>query len=464
MAGGTFLSYNKTLPGVYINVKSQPTVTANIGTGGTVAMAKNLSWGEQGTVIEIIPGEDTTEKVGYPITAPEAQFLLEMMRGSDVTSAPTKILLYRYTGTGGAAATISGTTVDDQSDPVMTYEFTAKCVGTRGNDIAVSVTADPDTVGQYFVETFLAGTLVDAQAVTTVSGITDNAWVAFDVTGTLDSLAAVTLTGGLDPTVSATDDAAAITAFEPYDFDILAYDGTTSTTVAAYVQFIKRMNEAVGKKCQLVVGNFTGQNSKYVIAVRNGVTLSDGTNLDAQNAIPWVAGAEAGAQYNQSLTYAQYPTAVSAYPKLTEAQLEQAVADGQIAFIDNFGLTRVCTDINSKTSVTVAEGAEFKKNRLMRVINQLCNDTYAYFSQYFIGKVDNNPDGRSLLRAWLIGYLNDMQSNNGIQNFTAEDVEVLPGTTIDAVIINILIQPVDSVEKIYITVTVDANIAVVTTA
>jgi hypothetical protein len=88
---------------------------------------------------------------------------------------------------------------------------------------------------------------------------------------------------------------------------------------------------------------------------------------------------------------------------------------------------------------------------------QFCNDTYEYFSLYYIGKVDNNDNGRSLLRKYLIGYLNEMQSNNGIQNFTADDVEVLPGTAVDAVIVNVGIQPVDSIEKIYATVTVTAN-------
>ena len=42
--------------------------------------------------------------------------------------------------------------------------------------------------------------------------------------------------------------------------------------------------------------------------------------------------------------------------------------------------------------------------------------------------------------------------------FTAEDVEVLPGAEIDAVVINVALQPVDSVEKIYMTVTVSVNV------
>jgi hypothetical protein len=47
-----------------------------------------------------------------------------------------------------------------------------------------------------------------------------------------------------------------------------------------------------------------------------------------------------------------------------------------------------------------------------------------------------------------------MQANNGIQNFDAEDVSVTQGNTLDSVLVDIAIQPVDSVEKVYATITV----------
>jgi hypothetical protein len=47
-----------------------------------------------------------------------------------------------------------------------------------------------------------------------------------------------------------------------------------------------------------------------------------------------------------------------------------------------------------------------------------------------------------------------MQANNGIQNFDGEDVTVVQGNTLDSVLVNIAIQPVDSVEKVYCTITV----------
>ena len=53
--------------------------------------------------------------------------------------------------------------------------------------------------------------------------------------------------------------------------------------------------------------------------------------------------------------------------------------------------------------------------------------------------------------------MNEMQANNGIRNFDAEDVTVVAGTAIDAVVIDVAIQPVDAIEKIYVTVTVSVE-------
>ena len=71
--------------------------------------------------------------------------------------------------------------------------------------------------------------------------------------------------------------------------------------------------------------------------------------------------------------------------------------------------------------------------------------------------MNNDENGRNLLKSWIIGYLNEMQANGGIQNFATEDVQVHPGNNIDSVIIDVAIQPVDSIEKIYMTVTVSVN-------
>ena len=44
-------------------------------------------------------------------------------------------------------------------------------------------------------------------------------------------------------------------------------------------------------------------------------------------------------------------------------------------------------------------------------------------------------------------------------DFVADDVQVREGSSVDSVLIDVAIQPVDSIEKIYMTVTVSVNTA-----
>lgn len=396
---------------------------------------------------EITPGENLRPYIGYDITSDKALFLREMTKGSDTTAGPSKILLYRPSGTGGAKAAGS----------IGSLTVTARYDGVRGNDIAIIIQEQVDNEDTYDVSTVIDGSIVDEQSITDLSQLTDNDWVTFTGSGTtITETAGTPLTSGKDPTVSASDYADFLTVIEPYQRDILVYDGTDPTVIQAFAQFAERVSQNVGKKCQAVMAGEAAANcnSEFVIAVNNGVVLDDGTKLTPQQATWWVAGAEAGALYYQSLTYAQYPNAVEANPKLTDAQAEAAVSGGYLCFIDDFGKVKVCTDINSLTTFTPEKGQEFSKNRVMRVLMQFCNDTYEYFSNYYIGKVDNNDSGRNLLKSWIVSYLNDMQANGGIQNFEADDVVVSQGKAVDAVVIDVCIQPVDSVEKIYMTVTV----------
>ena len=109
-------------------------------------------------------------------------------------------------------------------------------------------------------------------------------------------------------------------------------------------------------------------------------------------------------------------------------------------------------DINSLTTVTVEKGKMFTKNRVIRTLDNIANDITSIFESNYVGKVSNNEDGRSILKAALVDYFNSLQNMGAVQNFETDDVTVTAGTDSDAVIVTAAIQPVDSVEKIYITV------------
>lgn len=447
MAGGTWNSQNKVRPGVYINVKSSPTAAQSVGDRGIVALCEPLHWGPDQEMMEINTGEDLTGYIGYDLMAKETLFLREIWKGSASTAPPVKVYLYRASGTGAkkAAATIG-----------ESLSVTARYNGIRGNDIVITVTADPDQVDPqgYVVRTVLDGMVKDEQQVSDAEELKENDWVVFSGKGELATTAGIHLTEGTDGTITPTAYSDFLSVLEAYTYNILIYDGEDTIVRTAYILFMKRMRDTLGKKCQLVTSGAEGADHEAVISVGNGVVLSDGTVLQAKEATWWVGGAEAGAAYNQSLTYVGYPDAVQTYPRLSDQELEAALQEGKLVFFEEFGEIKICSDINTFTGFLPTKSRDFSKNRVMRTLDSFCNDAYKQFSKYYVGKVDNDADGRNLFKAWVAGYLNEMQANRGIKNFSLEDVEVLPGQDSDAILLNAAIQPVDSIEKIYMTVTV----------
>ena len=444
MAGGTWTSQNKVRPGVYIRFRSTAGLGLTVGDRGTVTICEPMSWGPVAQVMEIEAGADVTPYTGYDITAPQNLFLREIFKGSNRTAAPNRVLLYRPTASSSAKATVT----------IGTLVVTAKYPGARGNDISVVVTELTEPEDTFTVSTVVDGEIVDQQTGKQVEDLTGNQWVDFSGTGALTSDSGKPLTSGADGTVQSAAWSAYLQAIEPYKFDIMIYDGTDTTVQQAMISFIRRIADEAGQYAQLVASGLTNPDSRFVINVNSGVTLSDGTVLTAQQCTWWVGGAEAGALYNQSLTYAQYPDAVSASPLMTNSQYEAALQAGKLVFFAEDGQVKVEQDINSLVTYTTDIGKVFRKNRVMRLCNTIANDVYAQFSANFIGVVNNNAAGRSQFKAAIVGYLLDIQGNQGIQNFTADDVEVLPGEDIDAILVNIAIQVVDSVEKIYLTIEV----------
>ena len=445
MAGGSWTNQNKIRPGVYIRFTSDRGLGLTVSDRGTVAIAEALSWGPVETVQTIEAGADMTPYTGYDITNPKNKFLNEMFKGTNRTAAPNKVLLYRLGATGQEQAAVT----------VAPLTATAKYPGVRGNDISIVITELTTPADTFTVNTVVDGVIEDTQTAETVEDLVANDWVTFSGTGALAATTNSPLTGGADGTPASSDYTDFLTAIEPYKFDALAYDGSDSTVEDAMQAFIKRIADEEGAYSQLVGADLTNPDSRFVVNVNSGVVLEDGTTLTPQQVVWWAAGALAGAKYNESLTYATYPGAVDVTPKLTNSGYEQALQNGEFVLFADDGVVKVEQDINSLVTYTTDITEPYHKNRVMRLLNTIANDIYQQFSDGYIGVVNNNEDGRMQFKSAIVGYLLDIQANNGIQNFTAEDVTVEPGEAIDAIVVNLAIQPVDSVEKIYVVISVN---------
>lgn len=441
---GTWTSQNKVLPGVYIRFTSNQGLGLTVGERGTVTICEPMSWGPVGQVMTVESGADTTPFCGYDITSPNAMFLQQIFLGTNRTDGANTVLLYRPTASGSAKATAT----------VGVLTATALYPGVRGNDITVVVTEEVDAE-TFTVSTVVDGSIVDEQTnITNVSDLVANAWVTWSGTGAVTATTGTALTGGLDGTVESAAYSTYLTAIEPYQFDVMIYDGSDSTVQTAMLTFIKSQNDDNGIYCQLVGANFTNPDTRYVINVMSPVTFADGTELTMQQVTWWAGGALAGAKYNESLTYATYPNAVST-TMMTTSQMIAALNAGQFILASDNGRVYIVQDIDSLVTYTTDITEVYRYNRTIRLCNTIANDIHQQFADNFLGVVNNNEAGRAVFQGAIVGYLLDIQNNQGIQNFEAEDVQVLPGEAINAILVNLAIQPVGSVEKIYVTISMD---------
>lgn len=236
----------------------------------------------------------------------------------------------------------------------------------------------------------------------------------------------------------------------PYDSNEEgSIDASAKTTITTWIE---SMRSEEGIYCQAVLANHAAD-SEAIISVANGVQIDAETILTAAQCTAWVAGATAGAYINQSNTNQKYIGAVDVSPRMTKTEMEAAINAGKFIFkVDTSQNVTAVYDINSFITFTVDKAKSFRKNRTVRVIDNINNDVTKIFEANYMGKVNNNDEGRSLLKASLVDYFKELQRLQAIQNFVPDDVTVTAGADKDAVIIDCYIQTVDSAEKFYITV------------
>ncbi|WP_339246896.1 phage tail sheath family protein [Paenibacillus sp. FSL R10-2796] len=437
MAGGTWTTQNKVRPGVYVNVETSGGALGTVGSRGITSLALTLPWGAAKVITPIIAGEDTFKTLGYDITAPELLLVREALKRART------VLLYKLNE--GVKATVS----------VGTLMATARYGGTRGNSLKVVVQTNIDDSSKFDVKTLLDNAVVDTQVVANIAGLIPNDWIIWSGTGTLTANAGAPLIGGANGTVTNADHTAYLAALELYDFQTVALTSTDNALKAVYAAFVRRLRESEGKKVQAALENYPVADFEGVISVKNGVVLSDGTILTAAQATAWVAGASAAAEMNESLTYSAYDDAVDVAPRYTSTQIEAALKAGEFVFTPSVNRAVIEQDINTFLSYTPKKGKQLQKNRVLRVLDGIANDLKRIFESFYIGKVSNNVDGRALFRKEAVIYLDNLQSIDAIENFDAQtDITVLPGIDSDAIYVEANIQPVDSIEKVYMKVQV----------
>jgi len=242
-------------------------------------------------------------------------------------------------------------------------------------------------------------------------------------------------------------------ALEKETFSVIGYPGTDETTKKIYAAYVQRLRDDEGYKIVGVLPNYKGD-YEGLINVKNGVILDDGMVIPAEKAVAWVAGASAAAEVWESLTNTAYDDAVGADIKYSKTEYKQAVQNGEFVFYTDTDCARVLTDINCLTTFGLTKTEDWTSNRLVRVLDGWANDVAKAYGETYLGKQNNNPAGRDLFKADVVNLGAQYEAREAITDFKADDVVISQGAGKRDVVAECVIQPVDSMEKLYMTVNV----------
>lgn len=441
LGGGKFQTQNKLLPGSYINFVSAKDASIALADRGYVTVALDFDWGADGMVTLTAESfqKDAQKIFGYDYTHEKMKSLREIFKNASIA------YVYKLNGTGAKKATNA--------------IATAKYAGVRGNDLATKIEANVDNEGAYDVSTYLESVLVDKQTVKAYADLKSNDYVDFNITSATLTPAEqpVYLENGANGSeATGADHSNFLAVAESYSFNTLICNSNVKTIVDLYIAYTKRMRYEVGVKFQTVIYGTIGEdkidpNEKGVIVLDTPVTDE---GVPAHYGVFWVGGASAGCAINESNTNKKYDGEYTFKVDATKIELENAVKTGKFVLHKVGDDTRVLVDINSLVEYDMTESEDFSDNKTVRIIDQIGNDVALEFNTNFLGKIPNDAAGRISLWNAIDNYAKELQNLRAIQNWDNSKLVIIEGKTKTSVYVQMEINVVGTMEKLYMVVQV----------
>lgn len=428
LGGGVFLTQNKVLPGTYINFVSAAKASASLSDRGIATMPLVLDWGKDEEVFEVTSADfqkNSRELFGYDYASDKLKGLRDLFLNAKTLFA------YKLNKGEKAANTFA----------------TAKYSGERGNALKVVVKANADTPSNFDVALYLENEKVDAQTVSKMADLKDNAFVDWKKGATLAANAGLALTGGTNGAVTASNHQKYLERVESYSFNTMGVVTTDEAVKTLYANYVKRLREDEGIKFQTVIhkkpADFEG-----VINVKNTVK-GEGADI-----VYWVTGLQSGCAVNKSCLNRKYDGEYEVNADFSQSELKAAIKAGEFVLHKVGDEIRVLSDINSLVTVSDAKGEIFKENQTIRVIDQIANDIAVLFNSKYLGKIPNDADGRVSLWADIVNHHEELQKIRAIENFSDKDVTVGQGDSKKGVVVADKVTVVNAMAQLYMTVMV----------
>lgn len=252
------------------------------------------------------------------------------------------------------------------------------------------------------------------------------------------------------------DIATALTVLETYEFHVFVAQPGIATLAASAFTWMKTSRDNgknfIGVFASTGLETVTdvkaealGFNDEYAVFVANGVKDNEGVVIDAELYSCYIAGLIAGTPLDGSLTYHEVPftETVTRYRSL---EIQELLAAGILVTAMDGDQPRI------EQGLTMGEN-QFSKIRTVRAKQAMIDDIDKAVNDNYVGKITNSPDGQIAVINAIKTYLTTLAAGQIISPVFIVELDKIVPSVGSELYINISVKFLDSIEYVYLTIT-----------
>ena len=215
----------------------------------------------------------------------------------------------------------------------------------------------------------------------------------------------------------------ALTYFEGVEFNLMCMPQAESGDTTAIKAFIKKMNDVVKYKCDVILANEEADSEAIINYTAKDIVVN-GKTIETSNHTARMAGLIEGTPLHQSITFATLSD-VDSIENLTKEEADSRIDNGELILVREMGKVRVARGVNSLTTLTDTKGNAFQKIKLRKTLNLIHNDLRRVIVEKYIGKVPNNYDNKCILITEIKNYLDELATEQLIEKVNTVGIDLI---------------------------------------
>ncbi|MCL2415515.1 MAG: hypothetical protein FWD01_01760 [Defluviitaleaceae bacterium] len=217
-------------------------------------------------------------------------------------------------------------------------------------------------------------------------------------------------------------------------------------------QFIQRMRDS-GRYVQVSMAaaqaNHEGINNVH-IGHGNAINPITGEIFTIDEIALMHASMTAGADIVTSNTNTPLLVQLEFDHEFDNAEITEGLQQGRVMFTRrNSGIIKIEQDINSLHTFTPEKNREFRKNNILRKLDEIGFFTESIWENFYMGNAINDEIDREAYRVQINEKLERMQRMRALQNHHISRISIMQGDEPDIVEATLDIHPTDAMERIF---------------